>query len=147
MSPVTTDPDLEASIAAVEEEFGRLFHRARTIWRISAAQVHPDLQPTGYKVVATLVSRGPAHAGSLAEELQIDKSLLSRQLRQLEELGLTESRVDEHDARSRVIAATPLAIEQVGRVKAANQAQMRERLREWEPGEIELFAELLGRLL
>ncbi|MCD2443237.1 MarR family transcriptional regulator [Agromyces sp. SYSU K20354] len=144
---MTTEPDLEASIAAVEEEFGRLFHRARTMWRLAAARVHPDLQPTGYKVVSTLVSRGPAHAGSLAEELQIDKSLLSRQLRQLEELGLTESRVDEHDARSRVIAATPLAIEKVGEAKAANRAQMRERLREWEPHEIELFAELLGRLL
>ena len=147
MSPVTTEPDLEASIAAVEDEFGRLFNRARTQWRLAAARVHPDLQPTGYKVIATLVTRGPAHAGSLAEELLIDKSLLSRQLRQLEELGLTESRVDEHDARSRVIAATPLAIEKVGEVKAENRAAMRERLHEWEPSEIALFAKLLGRLL
>jgi len=67
--------------------------------------------------------------------------------RKLEELGLTESRVDEHDARSRVIAATPLAIEKVGKVKAENRAAMRERLHEWEPSEIALFAKLLGRLL
>ena len=147
MSPVTTEPDLEASIAAVEDEFGRLFNRARTQWRLAAARVHPDLQPTGYKVIATLVTRGPSHAGSIAEELLIDKSLLSRQLRQLEELGLTESRVDEHDARSRVIAATPLAIEKVGKVKAENRAAMRDRLHEWEPSEIALFAKLLGRLL
>ncbi|WP_026481832.1 MarR family winged helix-turn-helix transcriptional regulator [Agromyces subbeticus] len=145
---MTVEPDTDAlrAIAEVEQQFGRLFHRVRANWKRYATQLHPDLQPLGYKVVSTLVSRGPAHAGALAEELHTDKSVLSRQVRMLEELGLIESRVDERDARARLLAATPVAIERVNAIRRENQAELRERLGTWEPQEIEKFAELLGRL-
>lgn len=148
MTGMTAEPDTDAlrAIAEVEQQFGRLFHRVRANWKRYAAQLHPDLQPLGYKVVSTLVSRGPAHAGALAEELHTDKSVLSRQVRILEELGLIESRVDERDARARLLAATPVAIERVNAIRRENQAELRERLGTWEPQEIEKFAELLGRL-
>ena len=148
MTDMTTEPriDAERAIAEVEQQFGRLFIRVRSTWKRSAAKLHPDLQPMGFKIMSTLVARGPAHAGALAEELHTDKSVLSRQVRVLEGLGLIESRVDEHDARARLLAATPIAIERVNAVARDNQAELRERLVAWEPWEIEKFAELLGRL-
>ncbi|AWB94628.1 MarR family transcriptional regulator [Agromyces badenianii] len=138
--------DASSAIAAVELQFGRLFHRVRANWKLYASKLHPDLPPLGYKVVSTLAARGPAHAGALAEELHVDKSVLSRQIRMLEELELIESHVDEHDARARVLAATPEAAARVAEIRAESQAELYERLATWEPHEIRQFAELLGRL-
>ncbi len=148
MTDMTTEPRIDAdrAIAEVEEQFNRLFLRVRSTWKRSAGQLHPELQPMGYKVMSTLVTRGPAHAGALAEELHTDKSVLSRQVRVLEGLGLVESRVDERDARARLLAATPVAIERVNAIRRANQAELRGRLAAWDSWEIEKFAELLGRL-
>ncbi|WP_168197208.1 MarR family winged helix-turn-helix transcriptional regulator [Agromyces laixinhei] len=141
-----SENDAERAIAAVEQQFGRLFHRVRANWKRYAAELHPDLPPLGYKVVSSLATAGPAHASALAEKLHTDKSVLSRQIRTLEELGLVESSVDEHDARVRVLAATSEAAARVAEIRAGSQAELRERLREWEPQEIATFAELLGRL-
>lgn len=144
--PDAASVDQAQAIADVEEQFGRLFHRVRANWKRYAASVHPELQPLGYKVLAMLVSRGPSHAGVLADELHTDKSVMSRQVRQLEQLGLVESRVDDRDARARLLAATPVAAERVNAVRAQNQAEMRERLSAWDPRDIAKFAELLSRL-
>ncbi|KRC59330.1 hypothetical protein ASE14_16410 [Agromyces sp. Root81] len=148
MTGMTAEPEIDAerAIAAVEQQFGRLFHRVRANWKLYASMLHPDLPPLGYKVVSSLAARGPAHAGALAEELHTDKSVLSRQIRMLEELGLIESRVDEHDARVRVLAATPEAAARVAEIRSGSQAELRQRLGTWEPQEIATFAELLGRL-
>lgn len=150
MTAMTADPsradDDERAIAEVEQQFGRLFHRVRANWKRFAATVHPDLQPMGYKVLSTIVSRGSAKAGDLVEELHTDKSVMSRQVRQLEALGLVEARVDERDARARVLVATPIAIDRVNAVRAQNQAEMRARLSTWTRDEIATFAELLSRL-
>lgn len=152
MTAMTADPTRpdaavsERAIADVEEQFGRLFHRIRANWKRFATTVHPDLQPMGYKVLSTIVSRGSAKAGELVDELHTDKSVLSRQVRQLEALGLVESRIDEHDARARTLVATPVAIEKVNAVRAQNQAELRERLGSWDPEEVATFARLLARL-
>jgi len=144
----TRDADVvsEEAIAAVEEEFGRLFHRVRANWKQYAARVHPTLQPMGYKVLSMIVARGPVKAGELIDDLHTDKSVLSRQVRQLESLGLVESRIDERDARARLLVATPAAIERVVAVRAENQAELRARLATWRPDEVATFAELLARL-
>jgi len=136
----------EESIAAVEREFGRLFHRVRANWKQYAARVHPTLQPMGYKVLSMIVARGPVKAGELIDDLHTDKSVLSRQVRQLEQLGLVESRVDDRDARARLLVATPAAVEQVTAVRAENQAELHARLATWRPDEVATFAELLSRL-
>ena len=139
-------PASEAAIAAVEDEFGRLFHRIRANWKRYAARVHPDLQPMGYKVLSMIVARGPVKAGELVDELHTDKSVLSRQVRQLESLGLVESHVDDRDARARLLVATPTAVERVRAVRAENQAELRARLASWRPDEVATLAELLSRL-
>lgn len=139
-------PTTDQAIADVEGQLSALFNRVRAGWKDYAANVHPELQPAGYKILGNLVRGGPTHAGALAEQLHTDKSVISRQVRLMEQLGLVESTADATDGRSRVLAATPLAIDKVTAVRRDNQARLYELLRTWPEEDIRKFAELLGRL-
>ncbi len=63
----------------------------------------------GYKLLTFIDRAGSASAHELAERFEMDKSVVSRQVRMLEELGLIASVPDERDGRLRVLTATPAA--------------------------------------
>jgi DNA-binding MarR family transcriptional regulator len=133
-------------IAAVEEQLRSLFVRVRAVWKEAAAAVHPDLQPVGYKILSAVVRRGPMHAGAIAEALEIDKSVVSRQVRHLESLGLATSQPDPDDGRARIIEPTPVAIERVGQRSSRMQQQLYAQLRTWPAADVGELARLLARL-
>ncbi len=134
------------AIAAVEEQFTILFNRVSAGMRERSARVHPDLQPVGFRLLNTLVRTGPLHAGALAGELATDKSVVSRQVRILEELGFVERRTDPTDRRASFLVATPAAIERVNEARAADQAQLYRSLRQWGADDVGRLADLLARL-
>ncbi|WP_353829135.1 MarR family winged helix-turn-helix transcriptional regulator [Agromyces sp. SYSU T0242] len=140
---MTADPAVDEAIALVEEQFGVMFNRIRTVWKQSAEQVHPDLQPAGYKLLSAIVRLGPTNAHVLAEHLDMDKSVVSRQVRALEEIGLVTSRPDERDGRLRLLAATAEAEERIRAVREANQSRLRAALRDHPADDLRRFAELL----
>lgn len=133
-------------IAAVEEQLRSLFVRVRAVWKEAAAAVHPELQPVGYKILSAVVRRGPMHAGAIAEALEIDKSVVSRQVRQLETLGLATSQPDPNDGRARIVEPTPVAVERVGRKSSRMQQQLYAQLRTWPAADVGELARLLARL-
>lgn len=141
-----TEPSVDEAIARVEDQLSVVFGRARTVWKEAAQQIHPELNPAGYKLLSTVVRLGSTNAHVLAELFDMDKSVVSRQLRMLEEVGLLESRPDERDGRVRVLVPTPLALERVTSVRARNQSRLHAALRERTPEELLLFAEMLGVL-
>jgi DNA-binding MarR family transcriptional regulator len=143
---LSTDAAYEHAIASVEEQFGTLIRMVRANWKDAAAAVHPDLQPVGYKILGSLVHSGRMPASRLVETLSVDKSVLSRQVKLMEQLGFISVAVDPDDGRARLLEATPLGVERITAVHTTNQARLRERLRQWSPDDLERFAELLGRL-
>ncbi len=114
--------DLDEAVSRVEHELGRLFSRIRVSWREAAITVHPDLQPLGYQVLTSIATGKATSAGAIIERLQTDKSAVSRQVRQLEQLGLVESVRDPDDRRARVLVATELAQER--ELNAAGRARV-----------------------
>ena len=136
----------DEEIASVEEQLRLLFVRVRAVWKEAAAAVHPDLQPVGYKILSSIVHRGRMHAGALADALEIDKSVVSRQVKQLEALGLAQSVADPNDGRARFIEATPAAMESVGLRGSRMQQQLYAQLRTWSGDDVDELARLLGRL-
>ncbi|REJ06830.1 MarR family transcriptional regulator [Microbacterium bovistercoris] len=138
--------EVDLAVARVEQELGRLFARIRIGWREAAASVHPDLQPLGYQVLASIASGKANSAGAIIERLQTDKSAVSRQVRQLEELGLVESVRDPEDGRARLLVATPLAQERVGAARAAYERRLGDRLRTWSAEDVDRVIELLDAL-
>ncbi|WP_161498741.1 MarR family winged helix-turn-helix transcriptional regulator [Microterricola pindariensis] len=145
MSP-DHSPDTDAAIAEVEAQLGVLFTRVRTMWKVGAQRVHPELQPVGYKLLASLVRSGPCHAGALAEQLMTDKSVISRQVKLMEELGLLVSVPDPTDGRARILTATPEAVLKINAVRDSNKALLRSRLADWTGEDLDRFATLLSRL-
>jgi len=142
----TTGTDLDTAIGDVEHGFSLIFNRVRGLMRERAEQVHPDLQPLGYKVLGTLVRGGRMHAGTIGELLGTDKSTISRTVKQLEELGLVVREADPEDGRATYLAASPVGVERVTRVRAVNEEKWRSRLSEWDIADIERLAELLARV-
>ncbi|MFE5672806.1 MarR family winged helix-turn-helix transcriptional regulator [Agromyces sp. NPDC056523] len=140
---MTAEPAVDEAVALVEEQLGVVFNRARLVWKEAADQVQPGLQPAAYKVLATIVRLGSTNAHVLADVLDMDKSVVSRQIRVLEEAGLVESRPDERDGRLRALSATPTAVERVLAVRAANQARVRAALEPRSVDELRTFAEML----
>jgi DNA-binding MarR family transcriptional regulator len=140
------DEDLDQAITRVEHELGRLFARIRISWREAAATVHPELQPLGYQVLTSIASGKANSAGAIIERLQTDKSAVSRQVRQLEQLGLVESVHDPEDRRARVLVATELAQERIAVARSQYEGRMGERLRKWTAADLDHFADLLAAL-
>lgn len=128
---------VDDALADFQGHLNLIFSRAKTLWRESAARMHPDLQPSGYKLLSYIARTGGSNAHQLAELFEMDKSMVSRQIRMLEDFGLLESRPDERDGRLRVLTATAGAQETLARLRAENAERMRAVLAELTPDEVQ----------
>lgn len=126
----------DESLAEFQWQVNLLFTRARLLWKESAARVHPDLQPAGYKLLGFVARSGTSNAHQLAEAFEMDKSVVSRQVRALEDLGLVVSRPDELDGRQRVLAATSAAHEALQALRVDHAERMRAVLADLTPDEL-----------
>jgi DNA-binding MarR family transcriptional regulator len=97
-------------------------------------------------ILITIQKCGPTHAGALAERLELDKGLLSRQLRALEEFGLLARASDPSDKRAAIISLSPEGLRRVEAVRAADREVLYDQLRDWEVDDLEKLAELLARV-
>ena len=145
-APAVDRTATDEEIASVEEQLRLLFGRVRAVWKEAAAAVHPELQPVGYKILSAIVHRGRMHAGVIADVLEIDKSMVSRQVKHLESLGLAQSVADPNDGRARFIEPTAAAIESVGQKGSRMQQRLHSQLRTWSGEDVDTLATLLGRL-
>jgi DNA-binding MarR family transcriptional regulator len=136
----------DAAIASVEAQFGEMFNRVRISMRDRAARVHPDLQPGGYVILSTLARLGPTHAGTLAEVLATDKSIVSRQAKLLEEAGLLERTPDPDDKRATFFAVTPDARQRIDEVRLSDQAALHAQLGTWSLADLNRLSGLLARV-
>ena len=109
ISDAAVSADVDTALGDLQTHLNLIFARTRTLWRESAARIDPELQVGGYKLLAFIDRAGSASAHDLAERFEMDKSVISRHVRMLEELGLLASRADERDGRLRVLTATPSA--------------------------------------
>ena len=108
-SEAAMSADVDTALSDLQTHLNLIFARTRTLWKESAARIDPELQVGGYKLLTFIERADTANAHELAERFEMDKSVISRQVRMLEELGLLESHPDERDGRQRVLTATPSA--------------------------------------
>ena len=62
--------------------------------------------PRGYQVLTAAAGEPPRNQGAIAEELGIDRTVLTYLIDDLEELGLVARHPDPADRRSRLVVAT-----------------------------------------
>lgn len=140
------DPQLGAVIGEVEKQFGTMVIKARTSIRNRAAAIHPDLQPLGFKVLTVLAQSGPMQQVALADEVQTDKAMMSRTIKQLEGLGMVTRTADPSDGRAMLVAMTPEARSRYDSTLSQARRLLFDRLSTWDIGEVRRFADLLARL-
>lgn len=137
---------LEPLMQEVEKQFSIMAVKARTAIRKRALEIHPDLQPLGYRVLSILVREEAQQQIVLASELHVDKATMSRTIKQLQAQGLVTREPDPNDGRAMLVSVTDAARESWVASGARARDLMRERLSTWDPEEIERFADLLARL-
>jgi DNA-binding MarR family transcriptional regulator len=129
--------DVDSALGDLQAHLNLIFARTRSLWKESAARVHPELQVAGYKLLTFIARAGTANAHELAERFEMDKSVISRQVRMLEELELLESRPDERDGRLRVLSATPAACAVLAEVRSEYGIRLQAVVDQLTPAEIQ----------
>jgi DNA-binding MarR family transcriptional regulator len=144
--PAGVAPGIAAGIAEVEEQMTALAARIRATTREAAAAIHPELPPIGYKMLRVIRRCGTAHASAVADQLGVDRSVVSRQLRQLQDLGLVEVGADAQDGRVRVLALTAAGRAGVEADDAQGGSRLIRGLGGWSRADLDAFAGYLARL-
>jgi DNA-binding MarR family transcriptional regulator len=126
-------------------ELNALLAASRAITTASAERFHPKLQPAAYQIAMILSARGSAKGSQLSELLDMDKSAVSRLLKSLCDLGLTESATDPNDRRSTIYRLT---VDGISRVEASIELKagaFYSRTDGWSDSELTQFKGLLRK--
>lgn len=134
------EPD---DIRRVETQLGALLRRTRAFIAETATDVHPDLGPTGYWILARVLDGGPTRATDLVEAFDTDKATISRQTAHLEAIGLVTRHPDPTDGRAQLITVSSDGRRRVEAARRRNRQRLRQGLGEWDAADVRE----LGRLL
>ncbi len=127
----------------IESEVGTLIRRVKRVMAERAIEVHPDLHPMTYFILAHLATHGPLRGADLADAFGMDKGGVSRQVQALVDLGLVERRPNAEDRRAILLDATDEGRERLAAVSRSRSDRFDRRLGDWSDTELSDFA---GRL-
>jgi len=140
-----------ASMVEVERELSRLLRRARTASQTMATDIHPDLDAAGYATLVAMHELAGTHPGGVratdvSAALQLHKSTMSRNLGDLERLGLIERVPDPEDARARLVRLTRQGQGSLERSRAGRRSHVAAQLAQWPARDVAELGRLLRRL-
>jgi DNA-binding MarR family transcriptional regulator len=145
-SPAARHPGSDLA-ARLESAFRLLGKR---IYLASARQlgtVNPGLDKASIPLLATLEERHDMRPSDVAVAVELHLSTVSRQLRQLERLGLVTRRPDGDDGRACRISLTARGRESLSLVRTSRAAMLDEVFRGWPDADKHHLLRLLDRLL
>lgn len=137
-------PDEEA-IESAEAQLSLLWRRSRAVSYQLAREVHPDLEPAAYGLLAILDREGPMRLTDLAANIGVGKPSVSRQIAFLEKIDMIHKLDDPLDGRAQLINLTGKGTRQIRTSQSARKKAMDDRLAAWSPGDVRQFARLLGK--
>jgi DNA-binding MarR family transcriptional regulator len=141
-SRVTDDAE---TFDAIEHELGTLLRRARAMSAEMGRQVHPDLDPEAYGLLAGINDDSLIRASELAAHFRLGKATVSRQLTVLAELGLIERRPDPADGRAHVLVLTAEGRHRLESTRDARRKRWHGMLDTWPVDDVRLLADMLAR--
>ncbi|MFF8384546.1 MarR family winged helix-turn-helix transcriptional regulator [Streptomyces kanasensis] len=142
----TGDDAADPEFLALERELAVFLRRARASSGEMAREVHPELEPAAYGLLARLDDAGGRRATELAAYFGVGKATMSRQLRALEELGLVAREPDPADGRAWLVHLTDEGRDRFRRVRDARRARYVRKLAGWDRAEVAELARLLHQL-
>jgi DNA-binding MarR family transcriptional regulator len=109
-----------------------------------------ELRAPNASALTTVELQGPLTPSELADIERVKRPTATRILRFLEQEGLVERTPDPKDGRSALISLTGEGRERLRRLRQRKNAYLARRMRDLEPGDVEVLeraAEILERLL
>lgn len=103
------------------------------------------LDRPAYQALWRIVEEGPVRPTTLAGMLEVDLSVVSRQVRSLEDAGFVQRQTDPQDARAALVSATVAGRDAFERTKQQRTEVLEEVLAGWPEAERESFIVLLSR--
>ncbi|MDV3123478.1 MarR family transcriptional regulator [Mycobacterium sp. 21AC1] len=111
------------------------------------ADVAPALTPATYPVISAISRFGPSTASSLADELGLDRSVVSRRAMTLVQAGLLHTTSRPDDKRQVLFELTDTGTECVHTMRLRLDAAVARHISQWTSPERADFASLLARFV
>ncbi|SDC24655.1 DNA-binding transcriptional regulator, MarR family [Paenibacillus sp. CF095] len=128
---------------ALGEQIHALISASHALNVRSAERFDANLQPAAFQLVRWLYSHGPTSAAALAEANAMDRSSVSRLIKQLEKSGYVSKEQDPKDRRGVLLSLTELGQQStVGALKEKESA-FYDGISRWDDKELELFTAML----
>ncbi len=134
-----------AALRQIEAEVLTLLRRVRRTSAENARLVHLDLSVSGYAVLLFVVEHEPTRAADVAEQLDMDKGAVSRQVSHLEQLGLVSRAVDPDDGRAHRLVLSDEGRGRIAVLRRHRRADLEGRLASWSAEDLAVFADRLAR--
>lgn len=138
--------DRESAVRGLEIAFASLGAAYRRFFAEAAETVSPGLVPGALKALMVINRVGPTHLSDLVSLLHSDKSMVSRQISELERLGLIQRQHDPEDARVRLIQVSPLGAERLEQARRPHLDRLHRILADWPMEDIDKLARLLNEI-
>jgi DNA-binding MarR family transcriptional regulator len=138
-----TDLDVYAQIG---RQLGLLLRRTERFW--AGLRIEPDgpsLERGAYLLLVHLSSNRPCRLSTVAEDVCLDLSTVSRQVVALEAAGLVSRTPDPTDRRAMLIEVSAAGHEVLAHNRERWQAVLHELLADWTPDERAEFARSFAR--
>jgi DNA-binding MarR family transcriptional regulator len=113
--------------------------------RLHGPSGYTVLDRPAYQALWRIVEEGPVRPTTLAGMLEVDLSVVSRQVRSLEDAGFVQRQTDPQDARAALVSATEAGREAFERTKQQRTEVLEEVLSGWPEADRESFIVLLSR--
>lgn len=145
--PVTAPvPEDVAEIERVLTRISYLAGRARQHERLMAEAGLP-LDRAAVAILRYIAESEPLRPGVLAVRMSVEASHVTRQLRQLEQLGYVVRIQDPDDGRAQRVQLTDSGLTAVGRLRDASRSGIERALAHWSPEDLRQLAGLFHRLV
>jgi DNA-binding MarR family transcriptional regulator len=136
----------DEAINAMEQQLSHLWRRSRANAHQVARQVHPEIEPAAYGLLAALQRHQGLRLTDLSAEIGVGKPSVSRQVALLEQLGVVHKEADPQDGRAQAISLTEQGASQLAAAQAARRRIFHTLLEDWSVEELSTLAALLTKL-
>ena len=141
--PITTRTE---AVAALQGDIGGLVRVAHQYGRDMANAFSPGLAPAGFAVLAAVYQLAPAPPAAIIAHTQMDKSVVSRQLRLLKTDGHLMTGPDPSDGRARLYSLAPATHTLLEHILALGKERFGGIFAEWSDDDLIAFATYMRRL-
>jgi DNA-binding MarR family transcriptional regulator len=128
---------------ALGEQLNALISASHALNVKAAARFDSSLQPAAFHIIRWLYSYGPTSAAVLAESTAMDRSSVSRLVKQLESLGYVKKDASPDDGRRFLLSLTEVGKQKTISALKEKESAFYERISNWNNAELHEFIKML----